>query len=207
MRTKTVALAAAGALALTTVGGAFIAGPAIAAVTDAFTPAPDVPFDGPPKARADRIAEQLAPLVEDGTLTSEQAAKVGEQLAQSGPFAPGHRGPGRPGGVGPGMLHEALDTAAESLGMTVAELRTRLADGSTLGEIADAEGVGRADLVVDLVAAAKAELAERVESGDLTQERADEIAETLEERVTDSLDRSLPGHRERGDDNQDSGDS
>ena len=206
MRTKTVALVAAGALALTTVGGVIVAGPALAAITGAVTQdveAPNEEKEAEKKAeRAARIAEELAPLVEDGTLTAEQAAKVGEHLAESipgGPHGRGHGGPpGLKGGIGQGPLHVPLETAAESLGMTVEELRTELKDGSTLGEIADAEGVGRADLIVALVAAAEAELAERVESGELTQAEADEIKATLEERIVESLDLTWPGNRGRG---------
>ena len=226
MRTKTVALVAAGALALTTVGGVMVAGPALAAVTGVFLQADDPTDDATDTdkrgAVADRIAEELAPLVEDGTLTQEQAAKVGEHLAQSlpgGPEGPRMGGPpglegrgpgGAPGlegppdmkgGMGPGPMHQALETAAGSLGMTKEELRSELKDGATLGEIADAEGVGRADLVVDLVAAAKSELAERVESGDLTQEQADELTATLEERAAEALDWSWPGNRGHHGDN------
>lgn len=49
---------------------------------------------------------------------------------------PGHHGPGRD-----------LGAAAETLGLTQEELRTQLRGGSTLGEVADAQGVDRDTLV------------------------------------------------------------
>ncbi len=204
MRTKTIALAAGGALAVTTIGGVGVAlaGPALATATSTLTSteAPEVESDDATDgerqaAKAERIAEELAPLVEDGTITQAQADAVGEQLATS---MGGNGGHGGKGGDGPGGVGHALETAAEALGLTADELQTQLQDGSTLGEVADAKGVDRDALVADLVAAAKTEVAARVADGSLTQEKADEILSTLEERVSGSLDRSLPDRGDRG---------
>lgn len=211
MRTKTIALAAGGALALTTLGGVAVAVPTLtAADTPAATESaePDdtgAPADAPTDAerlaeRTSRIAEELAGLVSDGTLTQEQADKVASTLAEAapgrGPGGPGHgHGPGGgPGGLG-GVLREGLDTAAGTLGLEEDVLRDRLRDGETLGEVADAEGVARDDLVSALVTRAQELLADAVADGDLTQERADEISSGLTEKITEGLDRSGPGPR------------
>lgn len=210
MRTKTIALAAGGALALTTLGGVAVAVPTLTAadtpsVTESAEP-DDADAPGAPTAaerlaeRTSRIAEELAGLVSDGTLTQEQADKVASTLAEAapgrGPGGPGHgHGPGGgPGGLG-GVLREGLDTAAGTLGLEEDVLRDRLRDGETLGEVADAEGVARDDLVAALVTRAQELLADAVADGDLTQERADEISSGLTEKITEGLDRSGPGPR------------
>lgn len=209
MRTKTIALAAGGALALTTLGGVAVAVPTLTAATTATEAAEpeasdtDAPTDEERTAEhTARIAERLAGLVEDGTLTQAQADAVASTLAESmpgrggGPGGHGH-GPGGMGGAGGlgGVLREGLATAAETLGLEEDALRDRLVAGETLGEVADAEGVARDDLVGALVTRAEELLDERVAAGDLTQERADEISADLTERITEGLDRSGPGPR------------
>lgn len=213
MRTKTIALAAGGALALTTLGGVAVAVPTLTAAdtpsaTESAEPddtAPDdadAPTDAERLAeRTSRIAEELAGLVSDGTLTQEQADKVASTLAEAapgrgpgGPGGHGHGPGGGPGGLG-GVLREGLETAAGTLGLEEDVLRDRLRDGETLGEVADAEGVARDDLVAALVTRAEELLADAVADGDLTQERADEISSGLTDKITEGLDRSGPGPR------------
>ncbi len=217
MRTTTItALVGGGALALTTLGGVAVAVPTLTAATtptatesvepDAADPAdpadPTDPTDEDRTAgRTARIAERLTGLVEDGTLTQAQADAVAGTLAESAPGrggGPGSHGDGHgPGGVGGlgDVLREGLATAAETLGLEEDALRDRVVAGETLGEIADAEGVARDDLVGALVGTAEELLAERVADGDLTQERADAISSDLTERITEGLDRSGPGPR------------
>lgn len=71
------------------------------------------------------------------------------------------------------------EAAADSLGLTTAELREALVD-STLEEVADAEGVDYADVVAAALASAKADLDAAVDAGTITQEKADAIYERLE---------------------------
>jgi len=162
--------------------------------------------------RTDRITEALTDLVAEGTITQEQADAVASTLASSealrGPGGKGHgggHGPGGPHGFGAfggfggfggfEILQEGLATAAEALGITEDDLRNQLEDGDTLGEIADNADVDRAEFVDALTGFAEEQLAERVTAGDLTQEQADEIGARLEERITESLDRSPMGGR------------
>ncbi len=254
MRTKTVALTAAGALALSALGGVAFAGPlladkapnatASASADDATDEAAD-DADDPTEAtddetstgeetdtedetdaddetstgeetstehtaeRAAAIADELTDLVEDGTLTQEQADEVATTLAESMPgngkgALMGHgrngHGPGASQGQGSHgakggwqVIEETLQTAASTLGLSQDALGTELRAGRTLGEIADTAGVDRAILVDDLVQTLTAETAERVADGTLTQEMADAIAAELDQRVTEALDRQLPG--------------
>jgi hypothetical protein len=92
-------------------------------------------------------------------------------------------------GVGPGRgLHVHhhfgnLDAAASYLGVTEAELRTSLREGSSLAEIATEEGKSVDGLEAALLAAAKADLAEAVKDGRLTEEQQAEILAELPERI------------------------
>jgi hypothetical protein len=71
------------------------------------------------------------------------------------------------------------EAAADTLGLTTAELREALVD-STLEEVAEAEGVDYADVVAAALASAKADLDAAVDAGTVTQEKADAIYERLE---------------------------
>ena len=176
MRIKLATLALTGALAVT---GAVL-GPA---VSYAATSSADAASD-----RISSLKNALAGLVSNGTLTQAQADSVASSLAES---MPPRRGPG--GGRGGGI---DLEVAAETLGLTVEELRAQSRAGRTLAQIADAQGVSQDDLVAALVEAAEARLAQAVTDGRLTQEQADARAADLEARITEKLDEvCAPGGR------------
>lgn len=194
MRTsKKTAVAVAGALGLAALGVG-VAGPALAQVTTSVAAADSTAAADDAAGRlADHVArllEALTGLVDDGTLTQDQADAVANTLADSDAL----RGPGGRG-HGPGAIGHLLDDAASALGVTEDELRADLAAGSTLAEVAEAGGMTAGDLVADLVAAATASVEEKVAAGDLTQERADEILTGLEARITEmvSSDRPMGG--------------
>lgn len=144
-------------------------------VVDALVAAGEARLDEARAALPERVAELV-----DGT------------LPLGGPGGAGGPGRGGPGGRGPD--HEA---AATALGLTVDELRTRLQDGESLAEVADAEGVDRTVLVDALVAAQQERLDQAVADGDLTQAEADERSAELADRITEGLDEVHPGG-ERG---------
>jgi polyhydroxyalkanoate synthesis regulator phasin len=123
------------------------------------------------------VDEALGGLVDDGTITQEQADAVEDALAQARPdHGPGH--PGAPFAFG------RLSTIAESLGMDVDDLRSELRDGRTVAEVADDQGVDVQDVVDDIVAAQQERVDQAVADGDLTQDEADEIMAGAEDRVT-----------------------
>lgn len=131
------------------------------------------------------IREALKGLVDDKTLTSEQADKVAETLGKSDKL-PGFGGPGfRRGGAGLLGVEgpEADEAAAKVLGMSVDDLRTALRDGSTLADLAKKQGKDVDTLVSALVTVAKARIDEGVKAGKITQETATQIEKTLEQRV------------------------
>ncbi len=163
MRKKLVVAAAAGALTLT---GLAVAVPAVAQAEDT---------DGTSTSVVDRIKDALSGLVDDGSISQEQADEVATTLGESG-FG-GHWGHGG---------WHGLDTAAEALGMTEDELRTALqAEGATLAKVAEAQGVA-VDTVVDaLVTAQREGIAKAVEEGGMPQDVADERLADVEQRVTE----------------------
>jgi hypothetical protein len=144
--------------------------------------------------RLTAIQDALKGLVSDKTLTQEQADKVATTLDQKLPQ--GHHG-GGPGGPGHGA-HVGPKELATILGITPQELRTALEAGKTPAQIAAGKGMRKADLISTLVAAEKAELAQAVKDGRLTQARADTISKDLAARVTAQVDRSRLGREHDG---------
>ncbi|GAB2692818.1 hypothetical protein [Thalassiella azotivora] len=213
---RRTAAVVAGAVGLTVVAGAAVAAPRagagpVGAVIAAATRGADEDAPGggagvPEELResrlahvAERLGEALAGLVDDGTITQEQADAVAEHLAERGPGGHGMGGHGM-GGHGTGILGAGLTAAADELGMDVDALRDALREGSTLGEVADAQGVDRDDLVDGLVARATERVADLVRDGRLTRGQADELLADLPDRVTALLDAEAPaaggpGHR------------
>jgi hypothetical protein len=146
--------------------------------------------------RSTAIREALKGLVDDKTLTQEQADKVAETLSK----ADSVRGFGGPGGFrhgGAGLLGvegpAADEAAAKVLGMSVEDLRTALRDGSTLADLAKQQGNDVDTLVSALVEVAKERIAEGVKVGKITQETATQIEKTLEQRVRTVVQNGRPG--------------
>jgi hypothetical protein len=121
--------------------------------------------------------------VKAGTITAAQGAALKERI-ESGDFPLVGVGPG-PGGFGHHGHgpHAELAAAASYLGLTGAELRTRLQNGDTLAEVAKAEGKSVDGLVAALVAAEKKELDAAVAAGRLTAAERTAMLANLESRI------------------------
>jgi hypothetical protein len=141
---------------------------------------------------AARIREALQPLVDDATITAEQADAVASRLAEDMPGRGGHGGPGHHGRGGPGFDGEVV---AGLLGIDVETLRSELLDGSTIAEIAAAHGVEAQTVIDSLVAEAASHLDLSVANGRLTQEEADAKLAEITTRITDRVNNGRP---ERG---------
>jgi hypothetical protein len=159
--------------------------------------ATDAPEDRP--EAGERLREVLQPLVDDGTITTEQADAVTAQLVENRPdrgeFGEG-RGPGGHRG-GPGMFARGVASEAltDLLGIDAQELRTQLRDGATLAEIATAQGVEVQAVVDELVAELDERLTNAVENGRIDQAEADQKSADAEARITDMVNNGRP---ERG---------
>ena len=202
-RKKKIAILAAGAAALAVAGG----GAALAA-SNAFSPEEDS------TAIIDDAAEQLGvepselsaalkqalknqvdEAVTEGRLTEEQGVALKERI-DSGetPLLFGGLGGHGPGGHGHFGHFASLETAASYLGLTEAELRSELADGKSLADVAKEGGKSVDGLVQALVKAANERIDQAVEDGKLTETQAADLREDLEERITSFVDRE-PGSR------------
>jgi hypothetical protein len=134
--------------------------------------------------RAARLAEILAPLVKDGTITQEQADKVIAALQQAEPVERHGRG-GKFGGA-------SLDAAAQALGVTTAELRQALRDGKTIADVAKEKNVELQKVIDAVVADATTRLNQAVTDGKLTRAQADARIAQLQEQATKLVNGQLP---------------
>ena len=138
------------------------------------------------KALENRVDEAVAA----GRLTKAQGDEL-KQRIESGD-APLFGGPGRGFGFHKGGPFGGLDAAAGYLGLTEAQLRTKLESGKSLADVAKAQGKSVDGLVQTLVDAAKTKLDAAVSAGRLTQSQADSILAGLKSHVTDLVNGTAP---------------
>jgi polyhydroxyalkanoate synthesis regulator phasin len=146
--------------------------------------------DATKAAAIDQVDAALA----EGKITEEEADALKERI-QSGDFPPffgsgplfGPKfGPGFDFHGGPPFLFgEKLSAAADYLGLTEAELRTKLNSGQTLAQIAKTQGKSVEGLKQAILADAKEKLDQLVEDGELTQAEADAMYERLQSHIDD----------------------
>jgi len=158
------------------------------------------------KGAADARIDQA---VKDGKITQEQGDELKQRAAGGGlPFlgpGPGlgrHGGFGGPGFGGPGFgrhVGASLDAAAKYLGLTEEQLRTQLASGKSLADVAKDKGKSVDDLKKAMTADLQAKLDQAVKDKKLTQAQADEILKETNDRLDDLVnDTFQPGlHFER----------
>jgi hypothetical protein len=96
----------------------------------------------------------------------------------------GPRGGFEHGGFHAHVEFGGLDAAATYLGVTEEQLRTELAGGKSLGDVAKAKGKSVDGLVDALVAAANKKIAAAVSAGRLSKAEADRLTASLKEHVT-----------------------
>lgn len=140
----------------------------------------------------------------DGTMAQEQADRLIQRInaGQAGGFGPHGPGPkpGSPAMGGPkagleGLRFPAMVMAAQSLGMTPPDLRAELRGAKSLAEVAQGRGVSRGELEQRMVAAHRAALDEAVSRGDMTADRANQVAARFAGNVGRLLD-AKPGQRQ-----------
>ena len=132
--------------------------------------------------------------VDAGKLTEEQgeelkARELGEGIRM-------HFGD-RPGGKLMKAVVNVFQSAAEIVGVPVEELRERIAGGESLVEIAQSEGISEADLKADLVEKLTADVNAAVANGTMTQERANQVLENIDEMIERAINHEggAPGGR------------
>jgi hypothetical protein len=194
------------ALAVVIVATAVVvgAGAAIAASGDS-SPSPKSFFDAVAKhlgvssqkledATKAAAIDQVDAALAQGRITKAQADALKARI-QSGDYPP-FFGPGFGPGFGhfhrgPPLFGERLSAAADYLGLTQAELRTKLSSGRTLANIAKARGKSVDGLKQAILDDAKAKLDAAVKEGKLTQAEADEIYARMKSHVDDLVDHGM----------------
>lgn len=128
------------------------------------------------------LQEQLAPLVEDDTISQEQADIIAATLAENmrGGF----------GGRGRGL--RALQATAEFLGLTADEMKDALAEFDTLADLAAANGSSGDELIAYLITQVEEHLDEMVADERITQAEADDRLADAEEHLTEMVNGDIP---------------
>jgi hypothetical protein len=136
------------------------------------------------KLRASRVlvSTALAASLAGGVLGT--AAVAGAQTGDDRPPAESDR---PYGGHGP-----KLEAAAQALGLSEDDLRSRLREGNTIAQVAQAQGVDVQTVIDAMVAAATARIDQEVQEGDLTAEEANERKANLQERITRLVNEGKP---------------
>jgi polyhydroxyalkanoate synthesis regulator phasin len=130
------------------------------------------------------VDDALDELVDDGTLTQDQADAVADALEEARPeHRAGRVGPWWPGKFlfGPSLLGDAAD----AIGVDEDELLDALGEGDTIAELAEENGVDPQTVVNALVDTVRERLDEAVAGGDIDQDAADERLADATERITE----------------------
>ncbi len=141
-------------------------------------------------ALVEALSERLAEGVADERLTQEEAdEKLAEatlrfQEAVNGEYQ-GPREFGR--GFRGGNRGAQVEAIAEVLGLTVDDLSAAKADGQSLGDLAEQQGVAIDDLVDVMVAPLQERLNDAVADERLTQAEADERLADATQRITERI--------------------
>ena len=144
-----------------------------------------------PERRA-RISEALQVLVDDGTLTEAQREAVVETLQIALPDRGEFRERlGQRGSRGAGEI-------AEILGLEASEIREALRNGSSIAELAEAQGIESADVVDAIVARAEERLDTAVENGRIDDTQAAEMLTRTAERAEDLVNGEIEFGGRRG---------
>ncbi len=150
----------------------------------------------PVETRQSQVTEHLAPLVEDGTITQDQADAIAENFSERFADRLAQREEHR---AEREAYHQELLTL---LDMEDEDLRAAISEGMTLAEIAEQQGT-TAEAVIDLmVGHAEERLADAVADELLTQAEADEKLVEITADITDKVNNGGglgkgfgPGHR------------
>jgi len=172
---------------------------AVVQQVDDTDPPADAPDDAPAEAGA-RLRDTLQTLVDDGTITAEQADAVTARLVENRPERGDRgergesRGEGRGEGRGPGMFGRGVGSEAltDLLGLETQDLRQQIRDGATLAEIATAQGVETQAVVDELVAELTERVDNAVENGRIDQAEADQKLADAETKITDMVNNGRP---------------
>ncbi|MGK0274520.1 MAG: polyhydroxyalkanoate synthesis regulator phasin [Ilumatobacter sp.] len=155
----------------------------------------DAPIDDAPADDAvqpgERLRTVLQPLVDDGTINEAQADAVTTQLMENRGDRGDRGGHGDRGGRGEGKFGRS-EVVTDLLGIDAATLRAELQAGSTLADVATAQGVS-IDVLVDAIVDQMQERVDAaVEAGKITADEAAEKLAEAEARITAKVNGETP---------------
>jgi polyhydroxyalkanoate synthesis regulator phasin len=144
--------------------------------------------------------DQVDAALKDGKITKAQADELKARI-NSGDYPP-FFGPFFPGRFdhfhgGPPLFGEKLSAAADYLGLTEAQLMTRLNNGQSLADVAKAQNKSVDGLKQAILADAKKKLDQLVKEGELTRGQADEMYARMKSRIDDLVDHGVFRFRHR----------
>jgi DNA-binding phage protein len=126
-------------------------------------------------------------------LVDAAKTEIGTLVDQKGnTFGPGPGGPGFPGGGPRAMVTNDLAAAATYIGVTEADVRTKLQAGQTLTQIATAAGKTRDGLIAAMVADGNAKIDAAQQAGTITADQATGLKANLTAHVTAEVDATRP---------------
>lgn len=154
------------------------------------------------KAMSDALNQSLADAVKKGNLTQTQADAIKARNTGGGAALctgvlgglDGHKGTDAPGGH---AAHAAigLDQYAKALGIPAAELKTDLAGGQTIKQIAATKGINdEAGFRTKLLAVVKTDLDAKVKAATITQAQEDAQLAKLQSAPV-RWDQPVPAHK------------
>jgi hypothetical protein len=108
---------------------------------------------------------------------------VGVVSAQDGRPNRGNRG----GHGGLDMMLDMADIVTNATGLTMQEIRQQVADGAILAEVIEANGGSVDAVIAEAMTAIEERIAEAQENGSISEERAVQMLENLEQRLTDAV--------------------
>lgn len=170
---RTIAAVAVAAAAVGGVAGTVLSSPATAVAQEA-----EVTEDETRPELSDAIQEALSQLVTDTVITQAQADAVTEALVENLPARSHHRG------FRAGVRMESVATI---IGIDVADLVEALRDGSTIAEVAAANGSSGTAVVGALVEEANEHIDEAVAEGKIAAEDAADAKANAAERIEDMV--------------------
>ena len=153
--------------------------------------------EGLKTAIRDAQKKDLDQAVADGKLTRAQADRIEEELSEhvdalvegGRAFKIPHFGFGFGFGLGAGV--DLIDTAADYLGLTRAQLREELSDGDSLADVAKQKGKSVEGLETAMKKSLRTGLDKAVADDKLTKSQADKLYDMFSEHVDDIVDTGL----------------
>jgi hypothetical protein len=152
--------------------GAVMFAPTFAGAQDDAPETGVIPDDAGHFERGDRLAEVLAPLVEDGTIDQNQADAVVAALLDARP--------------------EPGEHLAEITGIPASAWVEGYRNGDSAADVAEANGSSAEELIDTLVTEATDHINQAVEDGRIDQATADERLADLTERITERVNSDEP---------------